>query len=217
MKNEIGGFFELELTNNKEYHPKANRFNLGRTAFECVLLARNIEKVFLPYFTCDVMLEATKKIGLEYEFYHIDWKLEPIFDYSRLRNVDCFVYTNYFGLKDVFINKIAKYCRNLLVDNAQAFFSMPVKNIDTIYSPRKFFGVPDGGYLYSTISFEGKFAVDDSSKRFKHLLGRIEYGAERVYRDYVENEKNHSHSFHNRTQARNKHNQAVCIQHHAGN
>ena len=29
-----------------------------------------------------------------------------------------------------------------------SLFEKPLKNIDTIYSPRKFFGVSDGGYLY---------------------------------------------------------------------
>ncbi len=59
-----------------------------------------------------------------------------------------FLCTNYFGIKDEFITSLSKQVSNLIVDNAQSFFSNPIENIDTFYSPRKFFGVSDGAYLY---------------------------------------------------------------------
>ena len=57
---------------------------------------------------------------------------------------------NYYGLfsEEQLISLKNKY-GNIVVDNAQAFFTEPVKGIDTIYSCRKFFGVPDGGYAYT--------------------------------------------------------------------
>lgn len=184
----IGGYFELEMNRGIEYHSDAIKLNLGRTAFEYVLRAKKVQRVFIPYYTCDVMLEPIKRTGTIYEFYHIDLNMEPVFDYSSLRTSDYFLYTNYFGLKDKFVANIANRIANLIIDNSQAFFSKPIPGVDTFYSPRKFFGVPDGAYLYSDILLKENFETDDSSDRFEHLIGRIESGAEKTYSKFTEND-----------------------------
>jgi hypothetical protein len=190
--NGIGGFFELELNRNRDYHKDALCFNLGRTAFEYVLKAKCIKKIFLPYYTCDVMLEPLKRAGIETLFYHVDEKLEPVFDFSKIGKHDYFLYINYFGIKDSYIACLKNIIINLIIDNSQAFFSTPVSGIDTFYSPRKFFGVPDGGYLYTNKILSEEFENDISLYRFGHLLGRIEDGDEKSYGLYTENEKNFS-------------------------
>src|SRR5690606_8875362 len=110
--------------------------------------------------TCDVLLEPIQKLGIEYEHYHIDSVLEPLFDYSRVTEQSAFLYTNYFGLKDAFIESLASSAGNLIVDNAQSFFSRPIPGIDTLYSARKFFGVSDGAYLYCDTKLEGTLPID---------------------------------------------------------
>ena len=184
----IGGFFELELPKGKEYHRNVIRLNTGRNAFEYILRAKAYKKVFLPFFTCNVMLEPVHKMELDYEFYHIDEKFRPIFDFSSLQTKDVFVYTNYFGICDKQVEEIAKSCQNLIIDNSQAFFSMPLQNVDTIYSPRKFFGLPDGAYLYTNKFLRDEFEKDISFNRFEHLLGRIDVGAEVFYKNFKNNE-----------------------------
>lgn len=186
--NPIGGYFELELNQGKEYHADAIKLNLGHTAFEYVLRAKNVKRVFIPYYTCEVMLEPLKRTGMTYEFYHIDNKLEPIFDYNSLNFSDYFLYTNYFGIKDKFIDRLSNIIKNLIIDNSQAFFSMPRKGVDTFYSPRKFFGVPDGGYLYTDKILDQELEIDNSSDRFGHLIGRIENGAEESYLEFKESD-----------------------------
>lgn len=62
----IGGYFGLELQKKKEYHQNAIRLNTGRNAFEYILRAKNYTKVYLPYYTCDVMLEPINKLNLKY-------------------------------------------------------------------------------------------------------------------------------------------------------
>lgn len=186
----IGGFFELELKQGNEYHSGGIKLNLGRTAFEYILKARNIQKVFLPYYTCDVMLEPIKRIGNTYEFYHIDNNLEPVFDYESLKATDCFLYTNYFGIKDLFISRLAKRIDNPIIDNSQSFYSRPILDVDTFYSPRKFFGLPDGGYLYTNVILDNIFEVDNSSNRFGHLIGRVELGAQESFEIFKENDRN---------------------------
>lgn len=181
---EVGGYFELELNKGDEFHKNAIRLNTGRNAFEYVLLAKSYNKVFLPYYTCDAMLEPITKLKLDYEFYHIDESFRPIFDFKSIKKDDVFVFNNYFGICDIQVQEVSKNCENLIVDNSQAFFSKPLPNIDTFYSPRKFFGLPDGAYLYTNMFLEKELERDLSSSRFSHLLGRIEFGAEKYYQEY---------------------------------
>ncbi len=184
----IGGYFELELSKGEEYHKGAIRLNTGRNAFEYILRAKQYKKVYLPYYTCDVMLEPIEKLVLEVEFYHIDENLLPLFDYSKVKDSEVFVYTNYFGVCDNNVDVVAQQCKNLIIDNSQAFYSHPLKGVDTIYSPRKFFGVPDGAYLYTDTLLDDEFETDISYQRFEHLLGRIDKGAEEFYGAFVSND-----------------------------
>ena len=139
----IGGYFELELRKGEEYHKDAIRLNSGRNAFEYILRARGYKKVYLPYYTCNVMLEPINRLSLEYEFYHIDEHLEPLFNYNKIGENEAFIFTNYFGLKGKIVQKLSKICTNLIIDDSQAFFENPIAGIDTFYSPIKFFGIPD--------------------------------------------------------------------------
>lgn len=184
----IGGYFELELNINDEYHKSALRLNTGRNAFEYILRAKNVRKVFLPYYTCDVMLEPVQKLKLDYEFYHIDESFSPVFNFSKLNKHEVFVYNNYFGICDKRVFEVSQKCKNLVIDNSQAFYAKPISGIDTFYSPRKFFGLPDGAYLYTKKKLEAHLEFDHSHNRMGHLLGRIEEGAEKNYPKFKDNE-----------------------------
>jgi hypothetical protein len=186
---EIGGYFELELNPGNEYHSTAIKLNLGRCAFEYVLRAKKVLKVYLPYYTCDVMLEPITRTGVEFEFYNVDENMEPVFNYAALNENEYILVINYFGLKDKFINTLSKKVSNLIVDNSQAFFAKPVRGIDTFYSPRKFFGVPDGGYLYCDKILPENLDTDASSNRCGHLIGRIENGPEKFYNEFIVNDQ----------------------------
>lgn len=187
--NPIGGYFELELHKGVEYHKDAIKLNSGRNAFEYILHARGYKKVYLPYYTCDVMLEPINKLKLEYEYYHINEQLDPIFNFKRIGEEETFIYTNYFGIKGQTVKKLSNSCPNLIIDNSQAFFEKPIAKIDTFYSPRKFFGVPDGAYLYTNTRLNIEFDMDNSLGRFGHLLGRIENSAEESYYLFIQNGK----------------------------
>jgi hypothetical protein len=154
-------------------------------------MVKKYKKVYIPFYTCDVILEPLKKTKNQYEFYNVDKNFEPIFDYNIIKGDEGFLYTNYFGLKDIFITELAKICKNIIIDNSQAFFSLPVKGVPTFYSCRKFFGVPDGAYLYLDGVPELDSLLDHSENRFAHLFKRIEYGAEEGYNDF----KNNDNSF----------------------
>jgi hypothetical protein len=183
----IGGYFELELSQGEEYHKNAIRLNTGRNAFEYILRAKKYKKVYLPYYTCDVMLEPIHKLDLCYEFYHIDKSFRPIFNFTQIKKDEVFVYNNYFGICDEQTSEVSKQCENLIIDNSQAFFAKPINGVDTFYSPRKFFGVPDGAYLYTDTTLNIVLEKDVSYNRCLHLLGRLDTGASNHYKAFKQN------------------------------
>jgi hypothetical protein len=184
-----GGYFGLELRKGEEYHKNALGLNTGRNALELILTQRKYQKVYIPYYTCDVILEPFKKLKIDYEFYHIDKKFDPIFDYDAINKNEGFLYTNYFGLKQHKVEQLSKRVgKNLIIDNAQAFFAKPLKGVDTFYSARKFFGVSDGAYLYTDSNVDMDLGQGESYNRFSHLLKRIDCSAEKAYIDFKENE-----------------------------
>jgi hypothetical protein len=185
----IGGYFELELPDKSEYHENAIRVNSGRNAFGVILKAIGYKKVYLPYYFCDVLLKPLEEMGLEYSFYSIDERLEPIFDFSTLNSDSVILYINYFGLKDKYVEHLVRDCKNCIIDNSQAFFYKTKNVIDAFYSPRKFFGVPDGGYLYCKSRNKHQLDPDISHSNMSHLLLRLDMTAEDGYAAFMENEE----------------------------
>ena len=184
----IGGYFELELRQGEEFHSKAIALNSARNCLEYILIARKYRKVYIPRYTCEVVLEPLHRHNVAYEFYSINIQLEPAI-LPELRNDEAFLYTNYFGLKQQAVEKIvAIYGKQTIIDNAQAFYAPPIPGIDTYYSPRKFFGVADGGYLYTDASLTLNIPQAVSWNRMQHLLRRIDEGAEEGYAEFCKND-----------------------------
>lgn len=184
----IGGYFQLELNKFIEFHDHAIRLNSGRNALHYALIANNISKIHIPYFTCDVVLDTVIKSGIPFEQYNINGDFEPIFNFQKLKKSESFLYTNYFGLKNKYIAQLEFKNINLIIDNAQAFYHLPTKKTIAFYSPRKFFGVPDGGYLYCEKEIDYVLEEDKSYERFLHLTKRIDLDPESGYKDFVTNE-----------------------------
>lgn len=180
----IGGYFSLELPLQEKYHKNAIQLNTGRNCLEYILLVRGYKKVYLPFYTCEAVMEPINKLGISYEFYHIDINFE-IKDRYTLKEGEALLYTNYFGLKQRYVEQLAeKIGSRLIVDNTQAFYAQPLEDIDTFYTCRKFFGVPDGAYLYTNKVLDIELKRDVSFDRMTHLLKRIDFSAEDGYKDY---------------------------------
>ncbi len=183
----IGGYIELQLPlHQEEFYTSLLKLNTGRNALEYILKVNDYTCIYLPYFTCEVIFEPIKKLGLQYFFYTIDKNLDPIIDFE-IGPQDCFLYTNYFGIKNQTVNRLSRQLPHLIIDNSQAFFSKPLPTIDTFYSCRKFFGVSDGSYLQSNIVSNMKLEKDNSGERMSHLLKSIDQNIEGGYKDYVDN------------------------------
>jgi len=185
----IGGYFSLELPQHEEYHKDVIRLNTGRNCLEYILRVRGYSKVYIPCYTCDVVLEPFMKLGIPYEYYHINIHLE-IQDEIALKSGEALLYTNYYGLKQQYTEKLAnQYGNHLIVDNTQAFYAKPIEGIDTFYTCRKFFGVPDGAYLYIDKQLDIELEQDHSYERMDSLTKRIDLSPEAGYQDFHETSK----------------------------
>lgn len=185
----IGGYFELEMSHRGSYHSAALALNTGRNCLEYILLARHYHRVYLPYYSCDVLLEPFNKLDIEYRFYHINKNLE-LDDPIALSDGEALLYINYFGLKQDYVISLAeKWGGRLIVDNTQAFYALPLSGIDTFYSCRKFFGVADGAYVYCDKRLDMELEQDHSWDRMTHLLKRIDVSTEAAYVDFCGHEE----------------------------
>ena len=177
---EIGGYFEIELNNNDSvYHNKAIAVNSARNALEYILRVNNYNKLYIPYYTCEVLLQPLVKLKIEFEFYHLDENFYPII--NSIKNEDVLFYVNYFGIMNHVIDVLKDKFENIIVDNAQAFYAKPLKSVSTIYSTRKFFGLPDGGFVYPNNSKLLNLEMDRSYDRISHLISRAENKVEEGY------------------------------------
>lgn len=193
---EIGGYFELELNNNGEYYENAIKVNSGRNAIQYILKAQRIKRIYVPYYTCETVIEPAITLGIEHSFYSIDEKLEIVdLRPEMIQKDEKVIYINYFGIKNQYLDKLAdEYNEKLLADNTQAFYKRPIKNIDTCYSPRKFFGVLDGGYVFTSTTLNESLESESAYNRMEFMLARVENKASDFYQKY----KMHNHDMCNR-------------------
>ncbi len=187
---EIGGYLELEDFHGGEYYPDAVAVNNGRNGLLYLIKAQNIRKLYIPYYLCDSVSELCERSVCPYESYPIHEDFTPAFD-SSLKKGEYLYIVNYFGrLDDEKIQALKTQYKNVILDNVQAFFSRPQHGIDTIYSCRKFFGVPDGGYVATDTRLSKDMPVDVSKDRMRHILGRYEgESASDFYNDFKANDR----------------------------
>lgn len=188
MSSSIGGFFGLELNrNHSTIHKDALAVNSGRNAFELILRELKPSTVYLPFYSCDALLKPLKKLEISYSFYHIDEAFYP--KVKSLSENEWLLYVNYFGIMDDLTKKVVNNFDKVILDNSQSFFSLPNNDTPAFNSPRKFFGVPDGGYLYNVSDAHFlKLEQDYSAERFNHLINRIDVSPEFAFQKYLENE-----------------------------
>lgn len=190
----IGGYFELADYGEGTFpHQDGVLLNTGRNALEYILRSiGNVSKVYLPYYTCEVVLEPLKKLNIPWEYYHINTQFE-IADEIHPKKGEYIIANNYYGIKDAYIQQLAeRYGDHLIVDCAQAFFAKPIPGIKAFYSTRKYVGVADGGVAYLGNLPDDKVEISEierSDEHDSHLMKRKQFGAEAGFADYQENEK----------------------------
>lgn len=182
----IGGYFELELPASKApVYPQALSFQSGRAAFLALLHTGKPRRVWAPYYICSTMLDSIKQAEVETAFYRIDDSFHLAQEIHLLEG-DWFLYVNYFGLRGAYAQSLlSQFARQrVVIDASQALFSPPLDCLATIYSPRKFLGLPDGGLLVSSIAVDVPEADEGSFERALPLLKRMAFSPEAGYAEH---------------------------------
>lgn len=184
----IGGYFELHLDKLKDLPYRGIYFNLGRSAFEYVLRARKVQRVWLPEFNCPTLIPAAQRAQTEICWYQVDEQLYPKLDPAVFSQPDTMVLiVNYFGLRSDLLKLYERYKSSIIWDFAQAFFCHPPSDEYLIcYSPRKLFGIPDGGILCGAGFLREPIGMERSQayNKMARLVKRYDTGAESGYMDF---------------------------------
>ena len=198
---EIGSFIELQLPAGKEYFDSKvlegdiARLNSGRAGIWHAFRLTGCKAIWLPYYQCETVRDFLKFKNVTIKYYHIDREFKPI-DIEQSKD-EAVLLVNYYGIMaNARMESLARQYFNVIIDNSQAFFALPLQNCFNVYSTRKFMGVPDGAYV---IGSNAKRYMDDYQQGFSSdtslfLLQRIEYGCEgKTYSSRMVNEERIDH------------------------
>ncbi len=189
----IGGYQGLELAlSGADATLGMIKTNSARSAIKLVLSSLDAKKLWLPAYTCDAVVEAAKDVGVAIEFYKVDGDFN-VESTLNLKDNELILIVDYFGLCGEAINRSKSRFkeRQTIVDCSQSYFSKPTEALATIYSPRKFLGLPDGGLLYSNDPrIKQPEQRDNSSEaRMAHLVSRLTNSPEAAYQQYIKAEQ----------------------------
>lgn len=178
----IGGYFELELRQGETMYDGLVALNSARNALVYLIKASHIQTIYMPCYNCHAVVDAVRRFCPEtqVQYYHVDSGFRPLVD--GIPTDAWLYYVNYYGLQDHILRELDR--DHVIVDNAQAFYSQGVSNGHTVYCPRKFFGVCDGGYLRTGVVLDQLLECDTSFDRAIYLLKRIDCGASAAYGDF---------------------------------
>lgn len=183
---EIGGYFEFEHYHGKMLHDDGIKLDCGRSCLAYLIQARNIKRIAMPSFMCDAVFDLCKQYNVELHFYDVNYDFKP--KNLMLAEGEYLYLANYYGqLSTVDIEGYREQFKRVIVDNTQAYFEEPISNIDTLYTCRKFFGVPDGGILYTTCVLNEEIDQSESYSHMNYLLGRFERSASEFYEESARN------------------------------
>lgn len=185
---EVGGYLSLDFPDFGDPFPTALKFQSARAGLRYLVELTKTKHVFLPIFICNAVVKAVSDAKAQIHFYSLDESLYPT-SLPSIRSDTLLLYVNYFALND---HNIARLLQDfnpgtLLIDNSQALFAAATNAQATIYSPRKFLALPDGGLLVAPSLNMSELEKNDigSIDRLRHLLVRSAYGANAGYPDFL--------------------------------
>ena len=158
----IGGTFALESTSlqihNKEQFflgSRSSYFLSARCATYALCSSIAPRTAWLPSYLCAAILEPFRKLGIMVRYYENGPNLGNRDDCwtEDVSQGDLVLVIHYFGFPNTTLpaNELRRRGAVVLEDAVQSLFLKPQypESIGIIYSPRKFFGVPDGGVAVS--------------------------------------------------------------------
>jgi hypothetical protein len=180
----IGGYFGLRLDAPQGGMARARRGELpwlvdgvavqsGRVALVMALPARSAT-LWVPGYFCPPVTAALANAGWKLRRYALAHDLGPPDDLAPGEG-DRVLVVDFFGLSpDAVRRAVARFgAGQVIADHSLALFTPPLRGVRTAYSPRKFFGLPDGGILANgDVEEVGPPDEASSLARCRHLLMR---------------------------------------------
>lgn len=186
----VGGFFEAEKLSNLSkgiFHPQAISVTSGRACLKRILKSTQAKRMYIPFYICDTVLAVIQEADADFKFYKLNEDLTPA-SLPELNADELFLYVNYFGLNSETAEALrVQYGQQFILDNTQAFFEKGIPNGWSFNSTRKFFGVPEGAYLYAPVSLPAT-ASQNKTLITEHLTQRTNKKLDQAYQLYQQNE-----------------------------
>jgi hypothetical protein len=190
---EMGSFIELDIRNTGEYFADEKdtaRLNSARAGIYHSLQVMETETVYLPNYLCPSVKKFLLSKNIKVLNYLIDDHFKP--SLKSIPKGTAIMLVNYFGIfSREFMKGLVEKNEKVILDNSQAFFAPPLEGFYNVYSPRKFFGVPDGCYVVGPHAekYTETYEQDHSSDHAGFLFKRIEYGCSSIYSERMQNEE----------------------------
>jgi hypothetical protein len=175
-RRAIGGAFHFPFTSPQgdalRLLDKANGLyaNARSTLYAIAQLEQPL-RVWLPSFVCEAVVEPFRKSGIKIRFYPVDSELMVHIEGLDLREGDAFLLVAYFGIAPPADLYRSLNAAGVIVieDLSQALFAQPDPLASySVYSPRKFFPVPDGGVVMSNLNKATVWPQDDEKDFERH-------------------------------------------------
>lgn len=178
VDDAVGGYFALESGEGDGLGNMCGAvvgYQSARSAIAALLQATGATTVWVPHFVCGAVMDALDFAGVKTRRYSLN-ATHGVPDDLPLAEQDWLVCVDYFGLTakacDAAIERHGGH--RVLVDASQALFHRPRHAASTVYSPRKFVGIPDGGFLTTSHPLPSPASADESAsaRRSQHLVAR---------------------------------------------
>lgn len=171
----IGAHFSTIIEEGKNSISWNYAYESARSALYALLVTVRPARIWIPYYICTAVKDAVKAAGISFTEYKLEKNFEPESGVVIGDN-DLILLVNYFGLFSELIDRqLCRFKRSqVVVDCSQSFFNQNFDCLASIYSPRKFLPVPDGG----SIIYRGELPTlpgsnQTSINRYQCLLGRV--------------------------------------------
>lgn len=174
MDSPFGGVLPLAPVGVGEMaHPNALALSTGRA---CLALIADVLKpaaVYVPFYTCNTVFQPFVERGILLKFYAIGDDFRPLYP-PVLQPGEYFLWTDYFGLcGHITTQIIAQYGDRLIIDDTQSFFSGRHEGCWSFTSARKWFGVPDGAFLFAPVPLRTEAPRFEGASLQHLLLSRL--------------------------------------------
>ena len=215
---EIGSeYWEFEgklNSDNKEFWNigKDLKFTLsGRTSIyyvlKNILLKKNVQKVYMPSYSCSSMVQAFIDLGLEVEFYDVYYNEGLRYNIDFEYDCDIFFAMNYFGYSETNMDKYIKIFKEkgkiVIEDITHSILSQNSYSENSDYlvgSLRKWFPISSGGIA---VAMNSKFEFELENKQNEKLIN-IKTKAMKNKKIYIENKEGKKEQFLNQYTESNK-------------